>query len=103
MSGIYIPGMVMQTSCVKCLLNSDSKCLIMPSVGYDDTNGSGRRQNCPLVHVPEHGDLIERSAATLSDFEIAVCGGNFREGLRMLCENIDAAPTIIPADKEETE
>jgi hypothetical protein len=27
---------------------------------FDDTNGTQRRKDCPLVELPDNGDLIER-------------------------------------------
>ena len=52
----------------------------------------------PVEQLPPHGDLIERDAASLSDFEIAICDGSFMEGMKMLLEKIDNAPTIIEAE-----
>ena len=53
------------------------------------------------VPVPEqHGDLIERKAACLTDFEIAMCDGDYKDGMKMLLEKIESAPTIIPASGE---
>lgn len=58
----------------------------------------GRRLVGVAVELPPHGDLIEKNAASLTDFEIAVCDGNFREGMIMLLDKIDNAPIIIEAE-----
>ena len=58
--------------------------------------------DCPLVPVPPHGDLIERKAICLTDFEIVMCDGDYKEGIKMLLEKIESAPTIIPAEEEDS-
>jgi hypothetical protein len=56
---------------------------------------------CPLTDVPHHGDLIERQAVSLSDFEIAMCGGDYKEALKMLLQKVRDTPTIIPANDND--
>ena len=46
-----------------------------------------RPDRCPLVPVPPHGDLIDRD--------------DFYETEYVEVEDIDAAPTIIPAEEGE--
>lgn len=53
--------------------------------------------------LPPHGDLIERKAICLTNFEIAMCGGDYKEGMKMLLGKTESAPTIIPADGEKNE
>lgn len=53
-----------------------------------------------LVSVPPHGRLIDAEKLGLSDFDIVRCEGDFKEGLKMLLEKIDEAPTVIPASEE---
>lgn len=103
MSDVLVKGMNMPTAC------RSGKCDFACSAAYQ----TGlicvvRKQyvvpgdvptDCPCSLVLPHGDLIERSAASLSDFEIAMCGGNYKEGMKMLLEKIEAAPTIIPAEE----
>lgn len=53
--------------------------------GYTtDIREDERRDDCPLVELPEHGDLIDRDAVSFSD-------------------SLFAEPVIIPANKEETD
>ena len=59
------------------------------------------RDDCPLVPVPPHGDLIERKAVGLSDIEIAMCNGDYKEGMKMLLQKVENAPTIIEADESD--
>lgn len=68
--GVYIKGMEMPTSCRSCHLkiNFDDceglECVCVPllqEIGYlDDLLTDKRRDNCPLVSVPEHGRLKKR-------------------------------------------
>lgn len=53
------------------------------------------------IPVPPHEDLIERKAIYLTDFEIVMCEGDYKDGMRMLLEKVESAPTIISASKEE--
>ena len=47
-----------------------------------------------------HGDLIDGSKIGLTDFEIVMCNGDYKEGLKLLVDKIDNAPIIIEADME---
>lgn len=54
MSGVYIPGMEMPTSCAECFVKfckgrAQNKRLMVQ-----------RGANCPLVPVPPHGALMDR-------------------------------------------
>lgn len=62
-----------------------------------------RQPWCPLIPVPPHGDLIDRDALkykkiTINYDEWDDC---FDDGLLFVMEQIDNAPTIIEAEKEE--
>ena len=88
MSGVYIKGMEMPASCRECFAEkecaSDFYCGCLgvdaDTTCFDDE----RRENCPLVPVPDHGDLIDRDA-----YEYP---GDLMD-----------EPVIIPADKEDGE
>lgn len=97
---ILIKGMEMPTSCLECAFYRKTDpvydyCCISHAIpkGYvpDD---------CPLISVPPHGDLIERKTVFLTDFEIAMCDGDYKEGMKMLLEKIESSPTIIPEEGE---
>ena len=67
MSGIYIPGMEMPTSCDMCWALDDygdyPRCRIAEEQrGYNFPVREQRMGNCPLVSIPPHGDLIDRDA-----------------------------------------
>lgn len=44
-------------------------------------------------------DCIRRSDVGLTDFEIIMCNGDYREGLKILLEKIAAAPSVTPMQK----
>ena len=41
-------------------------------------------------------DCIRRSDIGLTDFEIVMCDGDYKEGLKMLLEKIEKAPSVSP-------
>lgn len=47
-----------------------------------------------------NGRLIDADKIGLTNFECFMCGGDYKEGLKMLIHKIETAPTIIEADKE---
>lgn len=94
MSGIYISGFEMPESCAECL-----------NIGWhyvfecrlDDAEDEKRLPTCPLIPVPDHGELIDlrellKEQLTLSDGDqkvAAVC-------VRDIC----LLPAVIPADEQ---
>ena len=110
MSGIYIPGMEMPTSCYLCPVNKDDGFgYFTCGVTHSECDFLKLPPDCPLIPVPDHGRLIDADA-----FERHECNGcdGACEALPCDCINCDAecrcdfmldihaAPTIIPADKE---
>ena len=69
--GVYIKGMEMPKGCIDCPLNYDTTCNLIPFGLPDETNGSERREDCPLVPVPDHGRLIYADALNNTPFMIA--------------------------------
>lgn len=113
--------MEMPKGCKSCKLSSDSHCNATGQWLFStDLLRSGfnwktcRLPDCPLVELPEHGDLIDRDA--FNAFICKSCGD------RCNCESIETdciscesafrcdfvpllktAPVIVPSSKEETE
>ena len=108
--GIYIPNMKLPEACEDCPIYSknSSKCLAVEPPRFFDPHELEWREPkpgdelgdkpswCPLIEVPEHGRLGDLDA--LEEKMVY----NYDVGADMLFDNdLYAAPTIIPADKEE--
>lgn len=91
--GIYIKGMEMPTNDELLYIKIYSNGKVAIDMDLEC------KQIATAVPVPPHGDLIERKAICLTDFEIAMCNGDYKEGMKMLLEKIESAPTIIPAEE----
>lgn len=48
-------------------------------------------------------DCIRRSDIGLTDFEIVMCNGDYKEGLKMLLDKIEKALSVTPQPKPKTE
>lgn len=96
---ILIRGMEMPTSCATCKLFGEYGCPLIGTVTYALTRGK-RHKDCPLVSVPPHGRLINADALGITDFEIVMCNGDYKELAKMILEKIENAPTVIPASEE---
>ena len=104
---ILIKGMKMPTSCVNCrfsgfggLRNERVVCMHTGSNAY--MNEVQYLDDCPLVPVPPHGDLIDRGAlmelyADEDDLRLE----NMKVPIAVIRQNIMDAPTIIPAEEGE--
>lgn len=92
--GVEMPGLIHGPITIR--IYPTGKCINMGSLWPRDS-----MPGVTAIPVPEHGDLIERSAVCLTDFEIAMCGGDYKEGMKMLLEKVEAAPAVIPASGEE--
>ena len=102
---IYIQGVEMPKCCAECDIEGyyensyGMKYGFFCPLGYkeytEDTRDVKRLDNCPLTHVPEHGDLIDRNALkdkwTHKDLDL------FSQGWGWL-RDLNQAPTVIPAE-----
>ena len=92
---ILISGMEMPKNCKECPFAGRGKVAgIIELIVCELTNGyratliNGRMESCPLIEIPPHGDLIDRDALVYDENEQTWL--------------VHSAPTVIPADKEET-
>lgn len=107
---VLIRGMEMPKSCHACcffgqadIWESDfdgytkSFCKRTGSQTYDYVDKF--LPNCPLVPVPPHDDLIDRSVAydKIAEQE----GGNYVD-MDVVDKGLEATPVIIPAEEEES-
>lgn len=104
--GIYIKSMEMPKSCDMCWALDDygdyPRCRITEEQrGYNFPIREKRMDDCPFIPVPEHGRLID---ADELEYEEAYLNGHYELGDVEIVtrEDIESAPTIIPADKEDT-
>ena len=44
-------------------------------------------------------DCVRRSDIGLTDFEMVMCNGDYKEGLKMLLDKIEKAPSVSPMPK----
>ena len=83
--GVYIKGMEMPTCCYDCMM----------FYTCDFCNGinirTERAYDCPLIPVPDHGDLIDRDA-------LCIRGGR-NCGKMFLAELLKNAPVVILAER----
>lgn len=106
---VLIKGAKPPSGCGWCYFCEDSKCALIVGCDFDDTNGTQRRKDCPLIELPpDHGDLIDRDAfrktmyhdtfETDSDLQKWESGCWIR--YKMFERNIESAPVVIPAERE---
>ena len=108
--GVYIKGMKMPKSCWDCPMVSgyeiaDEARTRCSTVRCRLTNtkrpvGEAIASDCPLVPVPQHGDLIDRDALMRHKGDCYDADGHLLYAVGT--GNILRAPTIIPAEEGET-
>lgn len=63
--------------------------------GWADKNEIG----CPIVELPfNHGPLIDRSKIGLTNFEILMCNGDYKESLIAYIGKVESAEVVIEAE-----
>ena len=100
--GVYIKGMEMPKNCMLCPLcveeadpANGEMCMVTGTLMPPCTRE--RLDNCPLVPVPPHGDLIDRDALMKGEGRYIISFG--KEGIDVV--EINRAPTIILAEEGE--
>ena len=104
---VYIKGLQMPKNCARCELFHDEGFCIVTGTSIKPW-GEKRNADCPLVELPDHGDLIDRDAfrktmyhdtfETDSDLQKWESGCWIR--YKMFERNIESAPVVIPAERE---
>ena len=111
MSGIYIKGMEMPTSCFYCPFRrkvnpDDIMCIVTREVFEETFAGTiehRNRGNCPLIPVPDHGRLIEADRIELYMQDEWMNNELSNGDWVLFRERLNEVPTIIPADTAEEE
>ena len=117
MPDILIRGMEMPHNCFQCPLFSNCDaceghecgCGLLGGIGYEEDISEGRRRDdCPLVELPPHVDLIDRDALKRKfcthcdgyEHDTGACVDGDQDC--MDAKIIMTAPVIVPSNKEET-
>ena len=104
MTDILIRGVEMPQNCFECALfsNCDScegyecYCGAIGAIGYcEAVPKDSRREDCPLVELPQHGDLCDRSVI-LAQYDTEHEGEPGRA--RTIIMN---APVVVPAERRD--
>lgn len=104
---ILIKGMKMPNACYECEFYNEVCPFDGVGVWYDPLRE--RADGCPLLEVPDHGDLIEREYAIAS-----ACSGRIRtlpttedgeDWIRVeeVRQSLKSVPVVIPAERSEEE
>ena len=103
MSGIYIPGIEMPTSCSECKIRTVVGCC-------GNLPHNTRMPGCPIIPVPDHGRLgdLDELEKTFredadADWNRFAAPINWADAFDDVADIVADAPTIIPADKEAEE
>lgn len=98
--GVYIKDMEMPKSCKKCKFCSDwGLCIVSDKW----TPKEGKAPDCPLIPIPSYGRLIDANALEVvvekhyKHYKIS----RYDRDLLLHYLDIEDAPTIIPASKED--
>lgn len=108
MADILIRGLSMPYDCDECKLCAfipvgeyglDRKCLPLNR----NAEITIRRKDCPLVELPPHGDLIDASKLIPIYEEMKWSDDYCKECMKGAIWEVEQAPVIVPANKEESE
>ena len=77
--------------------------LILFPDGHISTEEYNIGANAFATAIPSHARWIDDTKLGLTDFEIVMCNGDYKEALKMLLEKIEKAPTITNFTPEESE
>lgn len=91
---VLFKGMKMPKSCWECRCRDCEDFCVLLNVDCTETYGK-RLDNCPLIELPDHGDLIDRDA-------LCVRGGR-NCGKTFLAELLKNAPVVILAERSKDE
>lgn len=103
--GVYIKGMEMPKNCGDCKAfvcyrqwaGDVGDCFC--GITKNDAKAKEKNDDCPLVPVLPHGDLIDRDALTIST-AVPLNGSPYQY---VHIDNIANAPIIIPAEENNND
>ena len=91
---ILIKGLKMPKSCCECIFDAWDACLI--NLNTEPKNKL--THSCPLVELPDHGELIERDELMKHEVYIPRDGGYLPA---VYSSYVKDAKTVIPAERSE--
>lgn len=95
---ILIKGMKTPTSCLKggCPLDGFA-CQLWEDKYWSrvESPEKMRHKNCPIIELPDHGDLIDRD-----EFEVKHINGRWYDAY-VSHKAVLSAPVVIPAERSE--
>lgn len=99
---VLIKGAKPPGGCAWCYFNEDTKCALIVGGDYDESNGEKRRTNCPLIELPDHGDLIDRDVAYNHALRIWLRNSNGNDAMEEMLNKLrEGFPVVIPAERSE--
>lgn len=103
---VLIKGMEMPTRCCECRLSTCHSfkerplCdVLVEYMSYGEWEAK-RLDNCPLVTIPPHGDLIDRDAAAEKIWDDMRFPSNLANA-QFFVNELREMPTIIPSEEGE--
>lgn len=102
MPDILIRGMEMPKHCIDCpcmvdKYGGDNCCLQSEESNEKITSWDDMKAGCPLIELPEHGDLIDKSEL----LDNSKVNGMYPHWIDTM--DVKRALVIVPSNKEETE
>ena len=103
---ILIKGMNMPESCFECICThkffSIFQCASLPDFEFESDgifpHLEDRSEFCPLVELPDHGDLIDRDELMKHEVYMPMSGGNFP---LVYMSYVKGAKAVIPAERSD--
>lgn len=97
--GLYIKdlGMPKEGAWYNIVITSNGKGFV--DVVREDNALTGTEFIQAVEISTPHGRLIDENKILLTNLEIFMCDGSYKEALKLLCEKIDDAPTILEAEE----
>ena len=60
-----------------------------------------RLDNCPIISIPEHGELVDRREMDVLSWHEGEYGTDFVSGVMFVLDKLDELPAVIPAEVEQ--
>lgn len=107
---VLIKGMEMPTNCWFCSVKSwDDYGYVCPFSGRIVKSGDvNRQEDCPLIELHDHGDLIDRDAfiGKLQSWALLIAMGHGDDDewvkcIGEICAHLYDDPVVIPAERSE--